>query len=720
MALNVQVIISALDRFSAPIRGMTVPLAQLEKDLEKGSQASHKFAADWGNVAHLSQTAGLALAGVGAGIAGSLALAAKSIGEYGHELELASAKTGVSVTALSELKYAAELSGSSLQQLTMGLRFLEKNAAAPTKQAAAGFEALGIKVREANGHLKGGEALLMETADRLRHVSDASERTALAVALFGRGGLQMLPMIMAANGGLAGLRAEAVRLGISLSEADVKGASAFREGMERLHAVTTVAFQRIGLIALPVLRAVTDRLADAVGWMARFTQAHPLLARMAVVVAVMFALLASTLGGILLLIAPAVNGWRTISMALASTSGQAALARIGLIGAGLEAKLSGISAAAAAGDFGALAAAIWAVLWPILAVVGAILVLVGAINNLLHIGERWAKLFADIKSGNWEAGLKDAALHAIPEVEGFKVIKGWINELKGTGAGPTIGVAPSDEDISLGGTMDEEKAAAKAERQATKAEKKGTAEAQKELAKAQADASQQYQEAMKAASVGTAEYGTTIADSGAQVSTALVSASDKVKTAITGPTGVVAGLAQVGKAVDAIAVSWQKRTDRAGVEHWDRVASTAPMTKVPEAGSFGAALIGAIHDAATPDRAVQAITTRPGFGKTSRVGEDTPEEALQRAWNRYNQAGAPPIFPLANGQYLTSQGHQTLTTEQATEALTPPELHVHTTVELDGRVVARNEHVQTAIANGAGRVLGDVAKQGQYGYAARD
>jgi len=58
----------------------------------------------------------------------------------------ATSKTGVSVEALSELKYAAEMAGGSLQTIQNGLKFVARtgyDAATGGKETAEAYKAIG-------------------------------------------------------------------------------------------------------------------------------------------------------------------------------------------------------------------------------------------------------------------------------------------------------------------------------------------------------------------------------------------------------------------------------------------------------------------------------------------------------------------------------------------------------------------------------------------------
>lgn len=107
-------------------------------------------------------------------------------------------KTGVATETLSAYTYAAKLSDVSQEDLSTGLKKLAVNmseAAGGSKEQIKVFDALGIKVTDAGGKLRGTDEVLGELADRFAGFADGPAKAALAVALFGKSGDSMIPFL---------------------------------------------------------------------------------------------------------------------------------------------------------------------------------------------------------------------------------------------------------------------------------------------------------------------------------------------------------------------------------------------------------------------------------------------------------------------------------------------------------------------------------------------
>ena len=203
--------------------------------------------------------AGASIAGIGYGLT-QLIL---PVAETGEELNKLAQKTGVSVEALSALKYAAELSDVTTEGLTKGLKHLS-TALFDTKvkgdEGGAALKALGVAAMDSAGQIRPTEAVLLDLADKFAAMPDGAEKAALAVKLFGKEGLNMIPMLNQGREGLTGMMEEAKRLGLVMSEDAAQASEAFNDNLKRLHAVTEGLQRQIGAAVIPVLADLTERM----------------------------------------------------------------------------------------------------------------------------------------------------------------------------------------------------------------------------------------------------------------------------------------------------------------------------------------------------------------------------------------------------------------------------------------------------------------------------
>ena len=144
-----------------------------------------------------------AVAGFGAAIAGSAivgglsAIVKKSI-DAGDELFNLQAKTGIAASALIGLSNAAKLADVDQATLGKGLTKLSINlvkAAEGNEDLSRKFAALGVSVKGADGQVVSADVALKQIADRFADMPDGAQKAAAAVALFGKSGADLIPLL---------------------------------------------------------------------------------------------------------------------------------------------------------------------------------------------------------------------------------------------------------------------------------------------------------------------------------------------------------------------------------------------------------------------------------------------------------------------------------------------------------------------------------------------
>lgn len=205
----------------------------------------------------------LGLAALGGAIGGLAALTKQAINSA-DEIYNMSQRVGVSVESLSTLKYAADLSNLSLEKMEGGLKKLSVNlydvAHGQGKDAAIAFNELGIEALDTNGKVKLTENVLLDVAQKFSLMEDGTNKSALAVKLFGKAGMEMIPFLNQGKDGIESLTNEAKKLGLEMSTEFASNAEAFNDNL------TTMGYvlQGIGLSIAQELMPVLFSLSGAI------------------------------------------------------------------------------------------------------------------------------------------------------------------------------------------------------------------------------------------------------------------------------------------------------------------------------------------------------------------------------------------------------------------------------------------------------------------------
>src|SRR5688500_4862087 len=204
----------------AKIGGFTGPLSKAERELQGSTRRMNKMANDFGRSigSSLKAAAGsfLAFAGVTVSI-GAAANAIKGAIDRADQLRDASIRLGVGVEVLSAYGYAAQQTGTDIEELNKGLLRLSRNATTaldPKSRQAGLFEALGVS-KDALTDLN---KLIPQVANAFAQMEDGATKAGLAQELFGKSGANLIEFLNQGEEGLKTFTDRARELGIVIDD----------------------------------------------------------------------------------------------------------------------------------------------------------------------------------------------------------------------------------------------------------------------------------------------------------------------------------------------------------------------------------------------------------------------------------------------------------------------------------------------------------------------
>ena len=188
----------------------------------------------------------------------------KTVAEYGDAVDKAAQKVGMSTDAYQKWDYALKLSGSSMDQTAMGVKTLTntlEDARAGTQSARDKFAALGISMDDLKD--KSRDDVFGMVVTQLQGVTDETQRAALATEMFGRSGMNMIPMLNMSSEELQKVMDEADRYGIVMSEDSVKAAAAFDDAMLKMQSTAQGVRNRVFGAMMPAITKIMDGFSDS-------------------------------------------------------------------------------------------------------------------------------------------------------------------------------------------------------------------------------------------------------------------------------------------------------------------------------------------------------------------------------------------------------------------------------------------------------------------------
>lgn len=197
--------------------------------------------------------------GLSAAAIGATALIRESLNSA-DDLSKLSRSIGLTTEALSQLKFAADLSG--VEDIGTALNKFNKNigeASIGTKEQADAFKALGINVKDAAGNIRPTEDLLNDVADAFSRYADGASKSTVAQKLFGRAGADLITFLDGGKKGIGELRDEADKLGLTLTQDAAEAAEQFNDNIDRVKAASEGLTNQITIGLAPTLMDLSNQ-----------------------------------------------------------------------------------------------------------------------------------------------------------------------------------------------------------------------------------------------------------------------------------------------------------------------------------------------------------------------------------------------------------------------------------------------------------------------------
>lgn len=235
-------------------------LESLNKKIADTSSSTFRLSGDWKK--ELGSMAGSAAkwgAATAAAAAAGAAVFVKSAIDQADAAGILAGKLGITTEALTKLEYAAKLSDVSQSALEGSLKKLSvtlTNAQDPASKAAQAFNAIGLSARDLIA--LPADQQLGRIGDALNNVENQSQRAALAQKIFGRSGIELLPILAEGSAGIRALGEEAERFGVVISGDLAARAGLFNDNLDRLK----TAAEGVGLAVADQLLGPMNDLSD--------------------------------------------------------------------------------------------------------------------------------------------------------------------------------------------------------------------------------------------------------------------------------------------------------------------------------------------------------------------------------------------------------------------------------------------------------------------------
>lgn len=257
-------------------------LAGLQAGMDKAAlmaqRNAEKIEASFNGIKDSAAAIGTVLAGAFAGF--SLAAIVKTAIDAADHLNDLSKATGIAVSTLGGIGFAASQAGTDLDGVAASLGKLNLSiakAGSGDQELAGVFASMGVAIRDAEGHMRTADQVFADVATKFAGYSDGPNKAALANALFGKSYQSILPLL--ADGGKALQENIAYYERFAGVTAEVaKAADDFNDSLGKLGLISGAFGRQLAADLLPTLQAIADELVRSKEAGGQFAEAGTLLA----------------------------------------------------------------------------------------------------------------------------------------------------------------------------------------------------------------------------------------------------------------------------------------------------------------------------------------------------------------------------------------------------------------------------------------------------------
>jgi len=251
-------------KFSASVKDVAKDQKTLGGAIQKNSASFKK--------------AGMAMTVAGGAIVASMGLMIKKYVSAGDQIHKMALRTGFATETLSELKYAAEISGSNIESLEKGVKKMSKtivDASTGLETYVRSFDRIGLSVDELME--LSPEEQFLKIAEAIAAMESPTLRAATAQEIFGRAGTELLPLFAEGVDGMEALRKKAHELGIVFDQEAAEKAARLADAQTTLKTALQGVTISIAESLAPALSKLAEDLSDTVAKVGDWIKEHPKL-----------------------------------------------------------------------------------------------------------------------------------------------------------------------------------------------------------------------------------------------------------------------------------------------------------------------------------------------------------------------------------------------------------------------------------------------------------
>jgi len=240
------------------------------------SSQTSSMKTNFGALSTAMKEVGVSMLAMGTAIVTQLTLITKSYVDAGTKLTELSETLGISTDSLSQWGYVAEQNGTTLDALSSHIVYLSRSITDVSGGSGVAQKAiadLGLSLSALQG--MNTEEQFRTVTEAIANQSNATERLALTTSIFGRGAMDLLPIISQGTAGINAEMQQAQALGIVMGGQSATAAQSFSRAVTDLKDSFKGLADTIGPIITKTLQPLIENVTKIIDGINTWAKLHP-------------------------------------------------------------------------------------------------------------------------------------------------------------------------------------------------------------------------------------------------------------------------------------------------------------------------------------------------------------------------------------------------------------------------------------------------------------
>ena len=252
-------LMSLMIRIGADTAAAEKGIANVQKGMEDAEKSGSTFGDKMSKIGTILKTA-ITTVAIEKAVKSLVSLATGAASTADH-IDKMSQKIGISREAYQELDFIMSQSGTSVDSLQAGMKTLTAamdKVREGNEDTTETFKKLGVEVTNSDGTFRSQEDVFFDTVTALQGVEDQTEKSRLATELFGKSGLELMPLLNGTAGSMEEMRKQAHKLGLVMNDDAIDAGVRLTDTIDQTKRSFSAIITQIGVDLMPVIQTVLD------------------------------------------------------------------------------------------------------------------------------------------------------------------------------------------------------------------------------------------------------------------------------------------------------------------------------------------------------------------------------------------------------------------------------------------------------------------------------